>query len=98
MQERKYERKDGTEGSEYTLEAGDVIEPEYDQVFKVENVKYPKNLLKSKWNDKEVMIRITEGQRKQLEKIGKLHGKKLEAYTYDNEKRKGNIGLREKKD
>lgn len=88
MKENKFTRRDGTEGTEYKLEAGDEIVSEYSKVRTTDNetVKYPKHQLGCKWKGAEgkIYVTLTTAQKEKLDKEEDLAGKTIVAYKYEN--------------
>lgn len=84
MKEKKYKTKEGKDGTEYKLEAGDEFVSKFDSPKTFGNFGKYKIGAKGKKADETIYITLTETQGKKLEKIGQLQGKTIQAYAYDN--------------
>ncbi len=95
MKTEKYPKNDGTEGTRYMLEKGDVITALFSSPKEnlLGNSKYASYSIKAVWNDKEIFVTLTHGQFKRLVGIGNLEGKKLVAVGYSGPTGKELIGL-----
>ena len=92
MKEEKYTKKDGQEGISYYPEEGDEVVADADSVFSRETlvVKDKKPLKIMNYgiqvihNDETKFIKLTNGQRKVLDKVPDLKGKTIvfEKYTH----------------
>lgn len=86
MKERTYTKKDGSTGTEFQLEDGDVVTSLYNNVRSVKFGGYPSHSIKVKTTDgKEVYVKLTNGQAKRLENEGQLEGALIKAKNYTNE-------------
>lgn len=105
MEEKEFKRKDGSEGVEYKLEAGDIVEAMFGSIRKSDerlgvNKKTGKPFktrdysLGVKFDDKDIYVKLTKTQAETLEKEGNLLGKKIEAYEYEHPKWGPQIGVK----
>lgn len=95
MKTESYPKSNGTEGTRYTLEKGDVIEAMFSKPREtvLGKSKYTSYSIKAVWNDKEVFVTLTSGQYKRLMGIGDLEGKKLVAVGYPGPAGKELVGI-----
>ena len=95
MKTENYPKNNGTNGSRYTLEKGDVIEAMFStpREAMLGKSKYPSYSIKAKWNSKEIFVTLTSGQHKRLMGLSNLEGKKLVAIAYPGPEGKELIGL-----
>lgn len=95
MKTEHYPRNNGTQGTRYMLEKGDVITAVYPTPKEVTlgKSKHPSYSIKAVWNSKEVFVSLTHGQFKRLIGIGQLEGKKLVAVGYSGPTGKELIGI-----
>ena len=95
MKTENYPKNNGTSGTKYTLEKGDVIEPVFSKPREssLSNSNYLSYSIKAVWNNKEIFVSLTKGQYKRLMGLGDLNGKKLIAVGYQGESCKELIGL-----
>jgi len=95
MKTENYPKNNGTNGSRYILEKGDVIEAMFStpRETMLGKSKYPSYSIKAKWNDKEIFVSLTNGQYKRLMGLSDLEGKKLIAIGYQGPERKELVGL-----
>lgn len=95
MKTENYPKNNGSQGTRYTLEKGDVITALF--ASPKENLlgksKYASYSIKAAWNDKEIFVTLTHGQFKRLIGIGNLEGKKLVAVGYSGPAGKELIGI-----
>jgi len=95
MKTENYPKKDGTYGTRYTLEKGDVIEalvPKPREAL-LGKSKYPSYSIKVAWSSKDIYVALTHGQYKRLMGLGNLDGRKLVAVGYQGQAGKELIGL-----
>ncbi|MBD3248459.1 hypothetical protein GF336_00250 [Candidatus Woesearchaeota archaeon] len=85
MKEQEFEKKDGSKGVKYILQAGDKVTSRFAEPRKADIGKFPSYSLGVTTDDgKEVYVQLTEGQFKRLH--GKdLTGKTIVAEEYENE-------------
>lgn len=86
MKEEKFQKKDGSEGVKYTLEAGDKVVSRFDKPRSNTQGNYPNYSLGITHPEKgDIYVQLTPAQFEKLDKIGNLTGKTIEAYEYENE-------------
>lgn len=103
MKIKNFTRDDGTEGKSYSLQAGDVVTSRYNKVGVKSSATLDKETQKPipienyflgvKWEGEDIVIKITKGQKKVLDKVGDLEGKQIKGVEYENEFGK-NVGVR----
>lgn len=95
MKTESYPRKNGTTGTRYTLEKGDIIKAMFSKPREaiLGESKYASYSIKALWNDREIFVSLTGGQYKRLMGIGDLEGKKLVAVGYPGPAGKELIGI-----
>ncbi len=95
MKTENYPKNDGTQGTKYALEKGDVIESMSPTPREASpgNSKYPCYSIKAVWNNKEIFVTLTQGQYKRLMGIDNLEGRKLVAVGYQGPAEKELVGL-----
>ncbi len=95
MKTENYNKKDGSAGTRYTLEKGDIVKALY--AMPRETVpgksKYPIYSIKAAWKGKEVYVTLTTGQYKRLMGIGSLEGKEIIALGYEGPDGEELVGL-----
>lgn len=94
MKSTEFEREDGTKGTAYQLEDKDRVVSRFKAVgtresaFMDKKTKKPKpvknHFLGVTWEGKEITLKITAGQKKNLDKTPDLNGKTIVAYAYKN--------------
>lgn len=83
MKQENYVRKDGSTGVTNIPEAGDKYKAKYNTVRSVKTGDYENHSLGVVTADgKEIYLKITQGQKKSLEKAGDLTGRTIEFYQY----------------
>ncbi len=96
MKTQDYTKKDGSAGTRYFLEKGDVVRSLF--ALPRESVpgksKYPVYSIKAAWKGQEIFITLTAGQYKKLMGIGSLEGRELAAIGYEGPEGKELIGLK----
>ena len=96
MKTEDYTKKDGSAGTRYAFEKGDVVRSLFakprESVFG--KSKYPVYSIKAAWNGQEVYITLTAGQYKKLMGIGSLDGRELVAIGYEGPEGKELVGLK----
>ena len=93
MKTDEFDRKDGTKGTSYRLEDGDKVVAMFDKVGSRENLivkdgkplKIMNHFLGVTYEDKEITLTVTGGQKKVLDKITDLTGKTIIAVGYEND-------------
>ena len=107
MRQEEFARKDGTVGFNYYPEKGDEFKANAEKVFSKEyaaNVKGKALILKSYGlsvitkDNKEIFLKITEGQAKVLNKVTELKGKTIVFENYEHEEHGTLLGARIKED
>lgn len=95
MKTENYPKNNGTQGTRYTLEKGDVITAVFPtpKETTLGNSKYSSYSIKAIWNNEEIFVTLTPGQFKRLVGIGQLEGKKLVAVGYSGPTGKELIGI-----
>jgi hypothetical protein len=95
MKTENYPKNNGTNGSRYILEKGDVIEAMFStpRETMLGKSKYPSYSIKAKWNDKEIFVSLTHGQYKRLMGMDALEDKKLVTVGYPGPEGKELVGL-----
>ena len=108
MKERKFERKDGTDGIEYKPENGDIIIAKADSVFESEpravivdkgkDTERAVNIvtygINAEWKGKEIFCKLTEGMKKVLEKTSDLMDKEIKFENYESKNYGTLVGAR----
>lgn len=104
MKQEQFVRTDGSKGTSYSLEAGDEVVARFSKVGEKDNafvnsegkaVPVKNYFLGVTWGDQEITVKITEGQKKVLDKQGDLQGKTIVAEEYANDYGK-QVGVRVK--
>ena len=95
MKEENYPKNNGSQGTRYILEKGDIIKalfatPRETILGKSEYASYS---IKALWDNKEIYVSLTQGQFKRLVAIGDLEGKNLIAVGYEGPSGKELVGL-----
>ena len=95
MKTENYPKNNGSQGTRYILEKGDVITALFASPKEslLGQSKYASYSLKAVWNAKEIFVTLTHGQFKRLVGIGNLEGKKLVAVGYSGPTGKEQIGI-----
>lgn len=94
MKQKVFDKKDGTKGTEYSLEDGDVVISRFAQVKAADGAilkdgkavptkRYFLGVTDSKLGD--IVIKVTAGQNKVLAKTADLTGKTITARGYKND-------------
>jgi len=86
MKTRDFKRTDGSTGTEYKLEAGDVVTARFDKPRESTKGKF-KNFSLGVTHEKhgEIYVALTEAQAASLAKFVPLTGKKITAREYTND-------------
>lgn len=96
MKVKTYPKKDGSQGTEYILENGDVVVSRFNQVRSqagaiidkvtgkpVPTMRHYLGVTDKKFGD--IIVKITDGQKKVLEKTKELSGKTITVKAYKND-------------
>ena len=108
MKQTEFTKKDGSEGIEYKPEADDVIICKADSVYSSEPravivdkdketeraVNIVTHGISALWNDKEIFCKLTEGQKKVLDKVEDLMDKSVKFENYESKNYGTLVGAR----